>query len=82
MNANIHTQLSDEKLVRLIVLEKRNELFGILYRRYFRKVTNKCHSFLKNRYQAEDFATDILAKAYEKLPGFKGNASISSWLYA
>jgi RNA polymerase sigma-70 factor (ECF subfamily) len=43
---------------------------------------DKCHSFIKNRGQAEDFAADILSRAYEKLPGFRENASFSSWLYA
>jgi hypothetical protein len=39
-------------------------------------VVDKCHSFLKDRHQAEDFANDILSKAYEKLSGFKGQINI------
>ena len=75
-------EISDEDLVRQIVDEKRSELFEILYYRYYLKVVDKCHSFIKNRGLAEDFANDILSKAYEKLPGFKGNARFSSWLYS
>jgi len=74
--------LPDEDLVRLIIQENRSELFEILYKRYFLKVADKCYSFIKNRGMAEDFANDILSKAYEKLPGFKGNALFSSWLYS
>lgn len=74
--------ISDEELVRRIVEDNRTELFEILYKRYYLKVVDKCHSFLKNRVMAEDFANDILSKAYEKLPGFKGNSRFSSWLYA
>ena len=74
--------VSDEELVRRIVDDKRAELFEVLYKRYYLKIVDKCHSFLKNRDMAEDFASDILSKAYEKLPGFKGNARFSSWLYA
>ncbi len=73
---------SDEELVRLIIQENKNSLFEVLYKRYYCKVVDKCYSFIKNRHQAEDFANDILSKAYEKLPGFKGNALFSSWLYS
>ena len=73
---------SDEELVRYIVDDQQSELFEELYNRYYSKVVDKCHSFLKNRGQAEDFANDILSKAYEKLPGFKGNSKFSSWLYS
>ena len=59
-----------------------HELFEVLYTRYFKKVTDKCFSFLKDHKQAEEFANDILTKAYEKIPGFKGNSSFSSWLYS
>ncbi|WP_372772969.1 RNA polymerase sigma factor [Mangrovibacterium sp.] len=73
---------TDEQLIHLIIKEGKSELFEVLYKRYYLKVVDKCYSFIKNKSMAEDFATDILAKAYEKLPGFKGNALFSSWLYA
>lgn len=75
-------EFNDEELVRLIVNDKQPELYEELYNRYYLKVVDKCHSFLKNRVLAEDFASDILSKAYEKLPGFKGNSKFSSWLYS
>ena len=73
---------SDEAIIKLIVKENKSGLYEVLYKRYYHKVVDKCFSFIKDRKQAQDFANDILAKAYEKLPGFKGNASFSSWLYA
>jgi RNA polymerase sigma-70 factor (ECF subfamily) len=82
MNEHEFIHASDEELIRQIVQEDKVLLFEVLYKRYYQKVVDKCHSFIKNRHQAEDFANDILSKAYEKLPGFKGNASFSSWLYA
>lgn len=82
MQVEEYKSFTDEELVRLILQEKRIQLYEILYDRYFRKVTDKCHSFVKDRRQAEDFANEILAKAYEKLPGFKGNSAFSSWLYS
>ena len=71
----------DEALIKMIYDEGRKELYEVIYNRYFKKVRDKCHSFLKNKLQAEEFANDILAKAYEKLPGFRGQSAFASWLY-
>lgn len=76
------SDLSDEALLQKIKVENKRELYDIIYKRYIQKVTDKCYSFLKNRTLAAEFANDILIKTYEKLPGFKGNSSFSSWLYS
>jgi RNA polymerase sigma-70 factor (ECF subfamily) len=73
---------SDEEIIRQITQAGKQELFEVIYSRYYSKVLDKCYSFLKDRNQAEEFANDILTKAYEKLPGFKGTSSFSSWLYS
>lgn len=73
---------SDEEIVHLLMDTSNQELFEVLYSRYFKKVKDKCFSFLKDSKQSEEFANDILTKAYEKIPGFKGNSSFSSWLYS
>lgn len=77
-----HKQKSDEEIVLLILNSGNQELFEILYLRYFKKVRDKCFSFLKDTKLSEEFANDILTKAYEKIQGFKGNSSFSSWLYS
>lgn len=82
MNNLILKNLSDEALLEKIIGENKKELYDIIYNRYIQKVTDKCYSFLKNRTLAAEFANDILIKTYEKLPGFKGNSSFSSWLYS
>lgn len=74
--------LTDEIIVERINLEGKNELYGILFDRYFPKVKDKCYSFLKDKSKSEEFANDILSKAFEKLGSFKGKSSFSSWLYA
>lgn len=74
--------LTDEELVDKIIGERKNELFAVLYNRYFPKVNNKCYSFFKDKQKSEEFANDILSKAYEKLESFKGKSSFSSWLYS
>lgn len=77
-----YRQKSDEEIVFSIINSGNQELFELLYSRYFRKVKDKCYSFLKDSKQSEEFANDILTKAYEKIRGFKGNSSFSSWLYS
>lgn len=78
----IYHEKSDEEIVLLIMNSGNKELFEILYGRYIKKVKDKCFSFLKDAKQSEEFANDILTKAYEKISGFKGNSSFSSWLYS
>ena len=77
-----YKQKSDEEIVLLIINSGNQELFELIYLRYFKKVRNKCFSFLKDSKLSEEFANDILTKAYEKIHGFKGNSSFSSWLYS
>ena len=77
-----YKQKSDEEIVLLIINSGNKELFEVLYIRYFKKVKDKCFSFLKDSNLSEEFANDILTKAYEKIHGFKGNSSFSSWVYS
>jgi RNA polymerase sigma-70 factor (ECF subfamily) len=74
--------VSDEEIVKLLVNGGNNSLFSILYERYHDKVLDKCYSLLHSRDLAEEFTEDVLSKTYEKLSGFKGNSSFSSWLYS
>ena len=81
MNELKISQLTDEQLIEKIRSENKNELYTILYNRYFQKVKDKCFSFLKNKKQSEEFASDILSKAFEKLLSFQVKSNFSSWLY-
>jgi RNA polymerase sigma factor (sigma-70 family) len=82
MTNNRKSALSDEAIVAEIIHSRRLHLYEELYARYYKKVLDKSYSFLKNRQLAEEAASDILSKAYEKLSSFKENASFSSWLYS
>ncbi|OQB79450.1 MAG: RNA polymerase sigma factor YlaC [Bacteroidetes bacterium ADurb.Bin123] len=77
-----NARLKDEAVIEKILSENKPELFEILYRRYHQKVVDKVFSFLKNRKIAQEFSNDILTKVYEKLPGFRGTSSFSSWVYS
>jgi RNA polymerase sigma-70 factor (ECF subfamily) len=82
MNKLKSNHLTDELIIEKIVKEGKNELYKLLFDRYFDKVRDKCYSFLKDKSKSEEFANDILSKAFEKLPGFQGKSSFSSWLYS
>ncbi len=82
MTNNSKTTLSDDKIIEFILESNDSRGFEQLYNRYYKKVVDKCYSFLKNRHQAEDMANDVMSKAYEKLSTFKSTASFSSWLYS
>jgi RNA polymerase sigma-70 factor (ECF subfamily) len=77
-----NNNLTDEEIVNKIITEGKTELFGLLFKRYFPKVKDKCYSFFKDKQKSEEFANDILTKAFEKLESFKGMSSFSSWLYS
>ncbi len=76
------SNFTDEQIIEKIIVEHDNELYEIIYDRYFNRIRNKCYSFLKNKTAAEEFTNDILSKVFEKLNGFKGKASFSSWIYS
>jgi len=77
-----YTDLRDEALLSLIREKNRSDLYKIIYNRYYPRVLDKCYSLLHNKSLSQEFAEDILTKAFENLKGFRGNASFSSWLYA
>jgi RNA polymerase sigma factor (sigma-70 family) len=82
MATNSKSSLLDEAIIAEIVHGNRHHLYEELYARYYKKVLDKSYSFLKNRQLAEEAASDILSKAYEKLGSFKETSSFSSWLYS
>ncbi|MBU3926941.1 MAG: RNA polymerase sigma factor [Bacteroidetes bacterium] len=82
MNEQKDNNLSDEAVLKKMIENNNSQLFEIIYERYFKKVQDRCYSFLKNKQMATEFANDILTKVYEKIPGFKGHSSFSSWLYS
>lgn len=73
---------TDDEIVREILDNQQVGLYSLLYQKYEPKVKDKCYSLLKNRKLADEFAADILTRAYEKLDGFKKTSSFSSWLYS
>jgi len=81
MRATVEKKLRDEEIISNI-LQGKKEQFEILYSRYNKKVLDKCYSILKDRALALEVEQEVFSKVFEKLSGYKGIASFSSWLYA
>ncbi len=55
--------------------------FEELYRLYKNKVFSTAYRYTNNRADAEDITQDVFIKVYKKLAGFRGEASVSTWIY-
>lgn len=77
---------SDEALIEMYraeTSESRSERYiDELFRRHHLRIARWCLSFTGNRDSAADLAQDICAKAYERLPSFKGESKFSTWLFS
>ncbi|HEY9481263.1 MAG TPA: sigma-70 family RNA polymerase sigma factor [Candidatus Paceibacterota bacterium] len=55
--------------------------FEEIYRNYRPYLTNVAFTIIRNHADAEEIAQDALRNAYRKLPDFRGDCALSSWLY-
>ena len=74
-------KLNDKEIIEKIMSGESSKYFEVLYSRYYKKVLDKCYSFVKDKYLAEELARDIFSKIFEKLSSFKQLSTFSSWLY-
>src|SRR5947207_11756647 len=59
----------------------RREAFDIIVERHRRTVYQVCYRFLGNHEDASDLAQDVFVRAFKGLRNFKGDSSLSTWLY-
>ena len=71
---------SDADLVRRAQSGDR-DAFDALVTRSESKVYGLCLKMLGNPEDAEDVLQEVFLKAYQSLPGFRGDAAFSTWLY-
>src|SRR3982751_5885845 len=72
--------LTDEQLVELAVADDR-DAFGLIVRRWERKIFALCFGMLGREDEARDAAQDTFIAAYRNLGNFRGEAKVSSWLH-
>jgi len=58
------------------------EAFALLLPHYRDKVFRLCFSMLQQRAWAEDVSQDVFLRIWRALPGFAGQSSLSTWIYA
>lgn len=78
--------LTDEDLMRLMCSapdrETTERAFGEVFNRYHGRVVSWCYRISKNRESSHDLAQEIFLKAYRHRHAFRGDARLSTWLYA
>jgi RNA polymerase sigma-70 factor (ECF subfamily) len=72
--------MTDSEIIRLI-LQGDQDKFRVLVERYQSMIFRTCMGFLHNKDDADDLTQDIFIKSYQSLPGFKGEAAFSTWIY-
>ena len=77
-----HKSFTDDELLQMILTEKQNHFFEVIYDRYYQRVLDKSYSLLKNSELAKDAVQNIFTRAFENLSKFKGNSAFASWLYS
>lgn len=52
-----------------------------MYLQHARMVYNLCLNYLHGREDAQEATQDVFVKVHERLVGFKGDASVGTWIY-
>ena len=71
---------TDEQLVEA-ALSNDSEAFGVIVKRWERKIFALCFGMLGREEDARDAAQEAFIAAYRNLSGFRGDAKVSSWLH-
>jgi RNA polymerase sigma-70 factor (ECF subfamily) len=72
--------LDDRKLIER-ARESDRAAFRVLVERYMKKIYAVALDMTGDHHDAEDISQDVFLKAFGALPGFRGRASVSTWLY-
>jgi len=62
--------------------EAADALFTEVFRRYQDRVRSWCYRISGNQETARDLSQEVFLKAYRHILSFRGDASLSTWLYA
>ena len=72
--------MTDNDIIAQIVQGDRN-MYRKLVDKYQPMVFRTCMGFLHNKDDSDDLTQDVFIQAYQTLPGFKGDATFSTWIY-
>ena len=57
------------------------EAFETMVREHRRRVFGLCYRYTGNAADAEDLVQEVFLRAYRALDGFRGDSSLSTWIY-
>src|SRR5437879_3303192 len=72
----------DEEIRARLDGKRHKEAFELLLEQYQDKVFRLACSILGNRALAEETAQEIFVRIWRALPGYRGQSSVSTWVYA
>lgn len=71
----------DETALVAACLEGRDGAFDLIVERHRRPVYQLCYRFVVNHEDASDLTQDVFLRAYRGLNRFRGQSTLSTWLY-
>jgi RNA polymerase sigma-70 factor (ECF subfamily) len=72
---------ADDRTLVTLCLAGRRAAFEVVVERHRRQVYQLCYRYVGNHEDAADLAQDAFIRAFKGLKGFKGDSSLSTWLY-
>lgn len=76
-----YPQPRDEDIRHDLKAGEYHRAFELLIERYKVKVFHLAFSLLRDETQAEDMAQEVFLRIWKGLPGYTGQASLSTWIY-
>ena len=72
--------MSEAELIKRLKSGDR-EAFNILVREYESKIINIAYGILSDKEEALDASQEVFIRIYKNIDSFKGNSSLSTWIY-
>ena len=72
---------ADDRTLVAAFLAGRRDAFEVIVERHRRRVYLVCYRFVGNHEDASDLVQDVFVRAFKGLRNFKGQSSLSTWLY-
>jgi RNA polymerase sigma-70 factor (ECF subfamily) len=70
-----------DSIIKEEILKNKDNGFKLLVEKYHVMIYKICFAYTKNIEDAEDLTQEVFLKAYQKIDKFRGDSSLSTWLY-
>ena len=64
-----------------MIAESPNLSLEMIFRKYGDLVYRTCYRYFRNPSDAEDISQEVFLKLHKRLPEFRGDSSLSTWIY-